>query len=97
MSDRLGAARALYAAFAAADRDTVERLLAEDFAFSSPPDPELDRAGFFERCWPGAGSLTAYDYPRMIESGDEVVLTYEATRADGARCSGLTSSTSTTS
>src|SRR4051794_27786734 len=81
MSDRPSTARALYAAFASADRDFVERILADDFTFSSPPDPLLDRAGYFERCWPGAGSLTTYEFPRIIESGDEVVVTYEATRS----------------
>ena len=75
----------MYAAFAAADRDAAEALLADDFEFSSPPDPRLDRAGYFERCWPGAGGVTQFDFERLIESGDEVVVTYEATRADGTR------------
>ena len=38
-------AKAMYIAFAAGDRDTVERLLADDFEFHSPPDLQLDRAG----------------------------------------------------
>ncbi len=75
----------MYRAFAAGDRDPVEELLADDFSFSSPPDPLLDRAGYFERCWPGAGSLTEFDFVRLVESGDEVVVTYEATRTDGTR------------
>ena len=85
MSDRPRTARALYAGFAAADRDAVEAILADDFIFSSPPDPSLDRAGYFEVCWPNAGNGNAFDFPRVIESGDEVVVTYEATRADGTR------------
>jgi ketosteroid isomerase-like protein len=85
MSDRPSSARAVYEAFASGDRQAVERILADDFTFSSPPDPLLDRAGYFERCWPGAGSLTSYEFPRIIESGDEVVVTYEATRTDGSR------------
>jgi ketosteroid isomerase-like protein len=49
-------ARALYDAFAAGDREFFEEHLAEELSFSSPPDPELDREGFFERievyfCW----------------------------------------------
>jgi ketosteroid isomerase-like protein len=84
-TDRSELARAMYRAFAAADRAAVERILADDFAFSSPPDPSLDRAGYFERCWPGAGGVEAFDFVRLIESGDEVVATYEATRTDGTR------------
>ena len=85
MHDRQTTARALYEAFAAADRDAVETILADDFTFSSPADPVLDRAGYFERCWPNAGNLDAFSFPRLVESGDEVVVTYEATRADGTR------------
>jgi ketosteroid isomerase-like protein len=83
--DRAQLAQDMYRAFAAGDRDFVEALLADDFSFSSPPDPLLDRADYFERCWPGAGSLTEFDFVRLVESGDEVVVTYEATRTDGTR------------
>jgi ketosteroid isomerase-like protein len=78
-------ARELYEAFAAGDRAAAERLLAEDFTFSAPPDPLLDRAGFFERCWPGAGGIREFDLVRLVENGDVVVVTYEATRQDGTR------------
>ena len=55
MSDRVKRARELYLAFAAGDRDAVDGILADDFTFSSPVDVGLDRAGYFGRCWPGAG------------------------------------------
>jgi hypothetical protein len=56
------------------------------FDFHSPADEQgLDRAGYFERCWPGAGTLTEFEFVRLIEDGDEVVVTYEATREDGSR------------
>lgn len=83
--DRLQRAQHLYRAFAAADRDAVELLLSDDFAFSSPPDPLLDRAGYFERCWPHAGAQRSFEFPRLIDAGEEVVVTYEATRGDGTR------------
>jgi SnoaL-like domain len=75
----------MYTAFAAGDRDTVERLLAEDFAFHAPPDPNLDRVGYFERCWPGAGQGQSFEFVRLVESDDEVIVTYIGTRADGSR------------
>jgi ketosteroid isomerase-like protein len=84
MTDRLHLTRDYYAAFAAADRDTVELLLAEDYRFSAPPDPALDRAGWFERCWPGAGTLRFERFVRLTEIGnDEVLVTYVAARPDG--------------
>jgi ketosteroid isomerase-like protein len=78
-------ARDLYRAFAAGNRNFVERVLTEDFAFSSPLDVGLDRAGYFERCWAGAGQGQQFDFVRVIQSGDEVLVTYEMTRTDGGR------------
>jgi hypothetical protein len=86
VADRLALARASYEAFAAGDRDAIEGLLAPDLRFSSPPDPDLDRAGWFERCWPQSGNRNAFSFERLQEIGDGAVLvTYEAQRADGTR------------
>ncbi len=87
MSDdaRTARARELYLAFAAGDRDAVERLLSEDFTFSSPVDPHLDRAGYFERCWAGAGQEQAFEFVRLVGMGEEVLVTYEMTQSDGRR------------
>jgi len=84
--DRLALARASYEAFAAGDRDAIERLLAPDLRFSSPPDPDLDRAGYFELCWPHSGNRNVFSFERLQEIGDGAVLvTYEAQRPDGTR------------
>lgn len=83
--DRAEIAHSLFRAFAAGEREVVEALLAPDFSFHSPPDPSLDRAGYFERCWPNSGNLRGFEFVRTIESGEEVVVTYEATRVDGSR------------
>jgi ketosteroid isomerase-like protein len=84
--DRTELAQAVYLAFATADREAIEALIAPEFSFTSPADPQgLDRAGYFERCWPGAGNVEKFEFVRLIEDGDEVVVTYEATRADGSR------------
>lgn len=77
--------RESFRAFAEADRDAIEDLLADDLEFSSPPDPGLDRAGYFERCWPGAGGVKAFEIELMMRAGDAVVTNYVATRADGSR------------
>src|SRR5207237_4433311 len=74
-----------YEAFAAGDRKFFEKHLAEDFTFSSPLDVGLDRAGYFERCWPGAGQGQKFNFLRFIEHDDEVVVTYEMTKANGEK------------
>lgn len=85
MSDRTTPARQLYMAFVAGERDVVDGILADGFTFSSPIDVGLDRVGYFERCWPGAGQNQQFAFVRLVEAGDEVVVTYEMTRPDGGR------------
>jgi hypothetical protein len=82
--DRLRIARESYLAFASADRGFFEECLSEDFTFSSPPDPLLDRAGWFDRCWPGAGQGQAFRFLRLVPAGSEVIVTYELHRPDGS-------------
>jgi len=84
MADRIELARESYLAFAAGDRSFFDERLAEGFGFSSPPDPSLDRDGWFERCWPGAGGGQTFEFLRLLESGDEVIVTYELRRPDGS-------------
>jgi ketosteroid isomerase-like protein len=83
--DRVKNARDMYEAFAAGDRRSVEAMLTEDFLFFSPLDVGLDRNGYFERCWPGAGQGQKFDFARLISADDEVIVTYEMTRANGGR------------
>jgi len=82
---RLKAVRACYAAYESGDRDVVEELLADDYTFYSPPDPGIDRATYFERCWPNAETIDAFEFKRLVEVGDEVLVTYESTKTDGRR------------
>ena len=83
--DRLQIARDSYGAYVSGDRDVIERLLSDDFTFYSPPDPGIDRARYFERCWPNAEVIEDIEFKRLIEAGDEVVVTYESTKTDGHR------------
>lgn len=82
-NDRLECARDMYRAFSSGDRAAVERYLSDDFSFSSPLDVGLDRAGYFERCWPGAGLEQEFEFVRLVESGDDVIVTYEVSHPDG--------------
>ena len=84
-ADGLQIARECYGAYESGDRSVVERLLTDDFTFYSPADPGIDRARYFERCWPNAQLIERFEFKRLIEQGDEVVVTYESTRTDGSR------------
>jgi ketosteroid isomerase-like protein len=83
--DRLERAREAYRAYESGDRRVLEELLSDDFTFFSPPDPGIDRATYFERCWPNAATIEAYEFTRLVEAGDEVLVTYEARKTDGRR------------
>ena len=85
MSDRITAVRECYGAYESGDRSALDRHLADDFVFSAPPDVGIDRATYFERCWPNAGMIESYEFERLFEADGEVVVTYEATKTDGRR------------
>jgi ketosteroid isomerase-like protein len=82
---RLQVVRAVYGAYESGDRDVVEQHLTDDFTFSAPPDVGIDRATYFQRCWPNSETTQAFEYERLFEANDEVVVTYEATTTDGRR------------
>jgi ketosteroid isomerase-like protein len=83
--DRLKLARDCYGAYESGDRSVVEKLLTDDFVFYSPADVGIDRATYFERCWPNSESIEAFEFKRLAELGDEVVVTYESRKTDGRR------------
>ncbi len=85
--ERLRLTREMYEAYASGEREVVERLIADEgFVFFSPPDPGIDREAYFERCWPNSGTIEGFEFKRLLEiGGDEVLVTYESTKADGRR------------
>ena len=85
-SHRLRLAREIYGAYESGEREVIERLLTDDFVFFSRPDPGIDRAAYFERCWPNAGLIESFEFKRLVEVGDdEVLVTYESRKTDGSR------------
>ena len=84
-ADRLQIVRDCYGAYESGDPSALERHLSDDFMFYAPPDPGIDRATYFERCWPNAETIAAFEYKRLVELDDEVLVTYESTKTDGRR------------
>jgi len=82
---RLELARRMYDAYRSGDRNVVEGLLSDDFRFYSPADVGIDRDRYFERCWPNSELIEDFEFTRLIEAGDAVVVTYESTKTDGKR------------
>ena len=70
-------ARRYFHAVQNADRETLESLLADDFTFTSPWDDGIDRAAYFERCFPHAGSFRFREPMKVFAEGDEAFVMYE--------------------
>ena len=84
--DRLKLARDSYGAYESGDRGAIEYLLTDDFRFYSPAHVGIDRGQVdFERCWPNSDLIESFDFKRLVEVGDEVVVTYESTKTYGSR------------
>jgi len=76
--------RRLFAAYLAQDRAAAEALVAEDFRFTSPQDDHIDRAAYFERCFPTAERVRRQEIQRLARTGDDVFVLYEYELQTGA-------------
>jgi ketosteroid isomerase-like protein len=77
--------RQAFSAYENDDRKLIEDLLSEDFTFSSPPDPQLNREQYFERCWPNHEAIKRFTFLKILEQDGEVFVTYELEKTDGGR------------
>ena len=75
--------RACYGAFIAKDRQLVEDTFADDFTFTSPYDDAIDKATYFERCWPNNKLFASFDIERIFEDGSEAFVLYKVLTKDG--------------
>jgi ketosteroid isomerase-like protein len=77
--------RALFAAYRASDRASVENSFTEDFRFTSPYDDAIDKATYFERCWRVSDWIERQQLEKIFVEGDEAFVTYEVVTKDGKR------------
>ena len=59
-------------------REKAEALIAPDFRFTSPLDNAIDRATYFERCWPNSQAMTRVDIVEAVDDGDRAFIVYES-------------------
>jgi len=83
--DRVRIARETYGAYGSGSRKILEKHLSPEFRFYSPADLGIGLLTYWTRCWPNAEAIASFDFKRIIDCGDEVVVTYEATKTDGKR------------
>ncbi len=76
--------RALLLAYRDQDRVAAEQLVATRFRFTSPQDDHIDRAAWFERCFPTADRFTQQHILELADvSADRVFLLYAYTLESG--------------
>ena len=86
MSDEnnIAIARACYDAYVRKDRSAIESIVADDFHFTRPLDNRINRATYFERCWPNSEWTEGFHFIHLLPDGDRVFVTYEG-HAKGGR------------
>ena len=78
--------RASLEAYLAQDRETAERLLAEDFVFTSPQDDHIGKAEYLVRCFPTADRFESQEILELVRAGDDgVFILYEYELKTGER------------
>jgi ketosteroid isomerase-like protein len=75
--------RSMFAAYRSKDRATVEELLTDDFTFTSPYDDAIDKAAYFERCWPNSERIRTHALEKIFEQGNEAFVLYKCVTNDG--------------
>ncbi|HEX6312551.1 MAG TPA: nuclear transport factor 2 family protein [Acidimicrobiia bacterium] len=76
----------MFRSYLTQDRDTADRLLADEFVFTSPYDDHIDKTAFFERCFPTADRFVTHEMLDVVPAdGDDVFVMYEYELTTGAR------------
>ncbi|MFE2158045.1 nuclear transport factor 2 family protein [Streptomyces lydicus] len=78
--------RAAFTAYLAQDREAIDRLLADDFVFTSPQDDHIGKAAFLEVCFPTADRLRHQEILEAVALDDhQVYVRYEYELTTGER------------
>lgn len=75
--------RAYFGAYESENRAAAEQLLSRDFTFTSPNDDNIDRATYFERCWPQGDAARDQTIEKIVVEGDKAFVTYTCATANG--------------
>ena len=76
----------MFDAYLRQDRGAADRLLSERFTFTSPQDDHIDKAAFFERCFPTADRFKEQRLLHVTPASEELVLVhYEYELTTGGR------------
>jgi ketosteroid isomerase-like protein len=75
--------RAYFGAYESENRAAAEALLADDFRFTSPNDDAIDKATYFERCWPNREPSRDQRIESIVVDGQQAFVTYRCADPSG--------------
>ena len=81
--DLISGAELCYQAYVNKDRSLIERLIADDFHFTSPLDNRIDRKVYFERCWPNSATTADIRFVYLAQQDERVFVTCEGRNTNG--------------
>src|ERR1700757_30576 len=83
--DRVALIRRYYKAYDNDDRPAIEQVLHPGFTFTSPSpdDDQIDRATYFERCWPPHERIKSFTLLDICADNDGALVRYRAAEFAG--------------
>ncbi|MET0866395.1 MAG: nuclear transport factor 2 family protein [Nakamurella sp.] len=78
MTDNIEIVERAFAAYLKQDLETAQQLYGADFVFTSPQDDHIDRAAFFERCFPTSSRVRSQQLLHVVAADEHnVFVTYQ--------------------
>src|SRR5262249_52866905 len=84
-NDPISTVRAALRAYVDKDRAAIERLVADDYRFTSPLDNGLDRAAYLRICWPNSQAMKTFVVVHAVQQDEQAFVIYEAETTAGKR------------
>lgn len=84
MASSIEVVEQMFSSYINQDRAAAEKLAADELVFTSPQDDHIDRATYFEKCFPTASRVKWQEIRRLAAATDEdVFVMYEYELVDG--------------
>lgn len=74
-----------FSAYETRDRKAMENLLSEDFLFSSPDDPKINKKVYFEKCWPFSEQVRHFKIENIAVDRNQAFVRYFCETLDGKK------------
>lgn len=81
--DRAALIRRCFDAYRTKQRELLDDMFTDDFTFTSPYDDGIDKATYFERCWPNSVLIKENVIEKLFVEGDEAFVQYRCLAANG--------------